>query len=173
MINSIKKALACHHLVNTPLIYFKYKTQNLKYKLNLKYKTRNTKKYQIQNLKYKMISSIKMASAGHHLVNPRPLYFEHPHISLLIHFPQLAERKFKEKKTNKKTFTKTITRTNTKTITFREQLKELSQFLATIETLVTFLTIENSNIFIHCEHSIKSDRDSIRNSCDVYSKDDN
>ena len=37
----------------------------------------------------------------------------------------------------------------------------------TFETLVTFLTIENNNLNIHSDPWIKSDRDSIRNSCDV------
>ena len=42
-----------------------------------------------------------------------------------------------------------------------------SQKLVTFETLITFLTIENNNINIHSDPWIKSDRDSIRNSCDV------
>ena len=37
----------------------------------------------------------------------------------------------------------------------------------TFETLITFLTIENNNLNIHSYPWIKSDRDSIRNSCDV------
>ena len=37
----------------------------------------------------------------------------------------------------------------------------------TFETLITFLTIENNNLKIHGDPRIKSDRDSIRNSCDV------
>ena len=36
------------------------------------------------------------------------------------------------------------------------------------ETLITFLTIENNNLNIHRDTWIKSDRDSIHNSCDVY-----
>ena len=38
----------------------------------------------------------------------------------------------------------------------------------TFETLITFLTIENNNLNIHSYPWIKSDRDSIRNSCDVF-----
>ena len=37
----------------------------------------------------------------------------------------------------------------------------------TFETLITFLTIENNNLNIHSDPWIKSDRDSIRNACDV------
>ena len=37
------------------------------------------------------------------------------------------------------------------------------------ETLITFLAIENNNLIIHNDPWIKSERDSIRNSCDVYS----
>ena len=36
--------------------------------------------------------------------------------------------------------------------------------LVTFETLITFLTIENNNLNIHSDPSIKSDRDSIHNS---------
>ena len=36
------------------------------------------------------------------------------------------------------------------------------------ETLITFLTIENNNLNIQSYPWIKSDRDSIRNSCDVF-----
>ena len=39
----------------------------------------------------------------------------------------------------------------------------------TFETLITFLTIENNNLNIHSDPWIKSDRGSIRNSCDVFS----
>ena len=35
------------------------------------------------------------------------------------------------------------------------------------ETLITFLAIENNNLIIHSDPWIKSERDSIRNSCDV------
>ena len=35
------------------------------------------------------------------------------------------------------------------------------------ETLITFLAIENNNIIIHSDLWMKSERDSIRNSCDV------
>ena len=38
----------------------------------------------------------------------------------------------------------------------------------TFETLITFLTIENNNRNIHSDPWIKSDRDSIRNFCDVF-----
>ena len=34
----------------------------------------------------------------------------------------------------------------------------------------TFLTIENNTLNIHSDPWIKSDRDSIRNSCDVFQK---
>ena len=37
------------------------------------------------------------------------------------------------------------------------------------ETLITFLAIENNNLIIHNDPWIKSERDSIRNSCDVFS----
>ena len=37
------------------------------------------------------------------------------------------------------------------------------------ETLITFLAIENNNLIIHSDPWIKSERDSIRNSCDVFS----
>ena len=37
------------------------------------------------------------------------------------------------------------------------------------ETLITFLAIENNNLIIHSDPWIKNERDSIRNSCDVYS----
>ena len=50
----------------------------------------------------------------------------------------------------------------------KNTLKEQSQRLVTFETLVTFLTIENNNLNIHSDPRIKSDRDSIRNSCDVF-----
>ena len=36
------------------------------------------------------------------------------------------------------------------------------------ETLITFLAIENNNLIIHSDPWIKSERDSIRNSCDVF-----
>ena len=49
----------------------------------------------------------------------------------------------------------------------KNTLKEQSQRLVAFVTLVTFLTIENNNLKIHSDPSIKSDRDSIRNSCDV------
>ena len=39
------------------------------------------------------------------------------------------------------------------------------------ETLITFLTIENNNLNIHSDPWIKSDRDNIRNSCDVCAED--
>ena len=39
--------------------------------------------------------------------------------------------------------------------------------IVTFETLITFLTIENNNLNIHSDLWIKSDRDSIRNCCDV------
>ena len=39
----------------------------------------------------------------------------------------------------------------------------------TFETLITFLTIENNNLNIQSYPWIKSDRDGIRNSCDVFS----
>ena len=35
------------------------------------------------------------------------------------------------------------------------------------EALITFLAIENNNLIIHSDPWIKSERDSIRNSCDV------
>ena len=38
------------------------------------------------------------------------------------------------------------------------------------ETLITFLAIENNNLIIHSDPWIKSERDSIRNSCDVFVK---
>ena len=38
----------------------------------------------------------------------------------------------------------------------------------TFETLITFLTIENNNLNIRSDPWLKSDRDSIRNSCDVF-----
>ena len=38
----------------------------------------------------------------------------------------------------------------------------------TVKTLITFLTIENRNLNIQSYPWIKSDRDSIRNSCDVF-----
>ena len=47
------------------------------------------------------------------------------------------------------------------------QLKNTIKELETFETLITFLTIENNNLNIHSNPWIKSDRDSIRNSCDV------
>ena len=46
-------------------------------------------------------------------------------------------------------------------------LKDQSSRLVTFETLITFMTIENNNLNIHSVPWIKSDRDSIRNSCDV------
>ena len=36
------------------------------------------------------------------------------------------------------------------------------------ESLITFLKIENKNLNLHSDPWIKSDRDSIRNSCDVF-----
>ena len=50
----------------------------------------------------------------------------------------------------------------------KNTLKEHSKSLATFETLITFLTIENNNLNIYSYPWIKSDRDSIRNSCDVF-----
>ena len=47
-------------------------------------------------------------------------------------------------------------------------LKDQSSRLVTFETLITFMTIENNNLNIHSVPWIKSDRDSIRNSCDVF-----
>ena len=38
----------------------------------------------------------------------------------------------------------------------------------TFETLIKFLTIEKNNLNIHSDPWIKSDRDSIRNSCNVF-----
>ena len=48
-------------------------------------------------------------------------------------------------------------------------LKDQYERLVTFETLITFLTIENNNLNIHSYPWIKSDRDGIRNSCDVFS----
>ena len=42
----------------------------------------------------------------------------------------------------------------------------------TFETLIAFLTIENNNLNIHSDPCIKSERDSIRNSCDVLIKEE-
>ena len=39
--------------------------------------------------------------------------------------------------------------------------------IVTFETLIAFRTIENNNLNIHSDPWIKTDRDSIRNSCDV------
>ena len=50
----------------------------------------------------------------------------------------------------------------------KNTLKEQSQRLVAFVTLVTFLTIEKNNLNIHSDPWIKSDRDSIRNSCDVF-----
>ena len=38
------------------------------------------------------------------------------------------------------------------------------------DTLITFLAIENTNLLIHSDPWIKSERDSIHNSCDVFDK---
>ena len=50
---------------------------------------------------------------------------------------------------------------------WRTSSKKISWRLVTFETLITFLTIEYSKLNIHSDPWIKSDRDSIRNSCDV------
>jgi len=55
----------------------------------------------------------------------------------------------------------------------KSTLKEQSLKLVTFDTLITFLTIENNNLNIHSNPWIKSDRDSIRNSCDVFIKSKN
>ena len=49
-------------------------------------------------------------------------------------------------------------------------LKDQSERLVTFETLITFLAIESNNLNIHSYPWMKSDRDSIRNSCDVFLK---
>ena len=46
--------------------------------------------------------------------------------------------------------------------------KDNDKDIVTFETLITFLTIENSNLNIYSYPWIRSDRDSIRNSCDVF-----
>ena len=47
-------------------------------------------------------------------------------------------------------------------------LKEESRRFVAFETLITFLTIKNNNLIIHRYPCIKSDGDSVCNSCDVY-----
>ena len=54
------------------------------------------------------------------------------------------------------------------TITIEEHPQRTILRAVTFETLKTFLTIENNNLNIHTDPWIKSDRDSIRNSCNVF-----
>ena len=49
----------------------------------------------------------------------------------------------------------------------KDKDNDKDKHIVTFETLITFLTIENNNLNIQSYPWIKSDRDSIRNSCDV------
>ena len=68
------------------------------------------------------------------------------------------------------TIKKTMTKTKTMTMTNTETTKMTKTF-RDFETPITFLTFENNNLNIHSDTWIKSDRDSIRNSCDVLVQD--
>ena len=50
---------------------------------------------------------------------------------------------------------------------YKDKDNDKDKDIVTFETLITFLTIENNNLNIQSYPWIKSDRDSIRNSCNV------
>ena len=70
--------------------------------------------------------------------------------------------------TNNKKWQRQVQWKRQKTITIEEHPQRTILRAVTFETLKTFLTIENNNLNIHTDPWIKSDRDSIRNSCDVF-----